>query len=158
MKNTLDPIDRRIVELLQNNGKLKIKDIAEKLGMTTTPTYERIKKIEQNGYIKGYTATVDNEKMGFDIVAYCSISLEKHNHAFIEQFIEEVAKLDEVLECYHIAGMFDYLLKVYATDMKEYQDFIANKLASLKNIGKVQSSFVMSEIKSKKALPIVDAS
>ena len=147
MSDTLDKIDIQIIQLLQKDAKMKIKEIAAKLNMTNTPIFDRIKKLEQAKVIMGYTARVSKEKVGLHLVAFCSITLDKHNQNNIRQFETEVKKLEEVIECYHIAGMVDYLLKVAAKDMIEYQAFIATKLAALDNIGRVQSSFVMTAVK-----------
>jgi DNA-binding Lrp family transcriptional regulator len=122
--------------------------------MTNTPIFDRIKRLEKEGFITGYSAIVDKEKLGYKLVAFCSVTLESHHKEYLNQFVREVKELPEVIECYHIAGMFDYLLKIYVKDMVDYQNFIAQKLASLANIGRVQSSFVMTEIKNEKALPI----
>ena len=155
MNYTLDATDRRIINLLEQDAKMTIKDIAAQLNMSTTPIFDRIKKLEKTGYICGYSAIVDSKMMGFNIVVYCTVTLETHNKEHIQQFVDDVHQLTEVIECYHIAGLFDYLLKVYAKDMNDYQLFITDKLASINNIGKVQSSFVMTEIKSERALPIL---
>ncbi len=143
----LDPIDLRILDLLQEDAKLTNKEIAAQLGMSTTPVYERIKKLEEKGYISQYVALVDRKKLGFPLVAFCNVSLKEHSNKYLKIFEREVLSLNEVIECYHIAGAFDYLLKVLAQDMGTYQDFIVNKLAKLENIGNVQSSFVMTEVK-----------
>lgn len=155
MTYTLDATDRRIINLLERDAKMTIKDIAANLKMSTTPIFDRIKRLEKSGYIKGYTAVVDSKMMGFNLVAYCTVTLEVHHKEHIQQFVHDVQQLSEVIECYHIAGLFDYLLKIYAQDMNDYQLFISEKLASVKNIGKVQSSFVMTEIKSERALPVL---
>lgn len=147
MEIKIDAIDRRILELLQEDGKRKIKEIAHELQMTNTPIFERIKRLEREGIIRGYTTQLDREKLGFMLTAFCSITLEQHHKAYLDQFEEDVRKLPEVAACYHLAGMFDYLLKVYVKDMTDYQYFITHKLASLANIGRVQSSFVMTEVK-----------
>jgi DNA-binding Lrp family transcriptional regulator len=146
MKN-LDPIDLRILDLLQEDAKLTNKEIAAQLGMSTTPVYERIKKLEEKGYIRQYVALVDRKKLGLPLVAFCNVSLKEHSNKYLRIFEREVLSLHEVVECYHIAGAFDYLMKVLAEDMSTYQDFIVNKLAKLENIGNVQSSFVMTEVK-----------
>lgn len=142
-----DAIDERIIFLLQKDGKMKIKEVANHLNMTNTPVFDRIKRLEKEGYIEGYMAIVNKEKLGYGLVAFCSVTLEKHTEFNIEAFVSDVKELEEVEECYHIAGMFDYLLKVVVKDMAGYQTFITKKLASLGNVGKVQSSFVMTEIK-----------
>lgn len=143
----LDQMDRRILQLLQEDAKYTNKEIAAQLGMTTTPVFERIKKLEELGYIRKYVALVDKKKLGYMLVAYCDVSLKEHTQAYIKKFEAEVLSLKEVIECYHIAGVYDYLLKVITKDMATYQDFIINKLAALENIGQVQSSFVMTEVK-----------
>lgn len=155
MDYQLDKIDLKIINLLQKDAKMKIKEIAFDLQMTNTPIFDRIKKLEKAGVIKRYSAAIDKEKVGLHLVAFCSITLDKHNQSNIKQFESEVRNLEEVVECYHIAGMIDYLLKVVAKDMVEYQLFIAKKLAALDNIGRVQSSFVMSPIKEGGILPLV---
>jgi len=115
--------------------------------MTTTPVYERVKRLEEDGYIRRYVALIDREKLGYGLVAFCNVQLKEHAQRYLQQFETEVGVLEEVVECYHIAGQFDYLLKVIIRDIHAYHDFIVNKLATLENIGNVQSSFVMQEIK-----------
>ncbi len=150
----LDATDLRIMALLQENAHLTNKEIAARLGMTTTPVYERIKRLEEGGYIRQYVALADRMKMGFSLGAFCNVQLKEHSRPYLVQFEKEVRSLPQVTECYHIAGMYDYLLKVIARDMSDYQNFIMNILAALDNIGNVQSSFVMTEIKYSTALPI----
>jgi Lrp/AsnC family transcriptional regulator, leucine-responsive regulatory protein len=154
MDYKIDAIDKRIIQLLQQDGKMKIKEIGNHLNMTNTPIFDRIKRLEKEGFIKGYTTIIDKEKLGFKLVAFCTVRLESHHEEYLTKFEREVKKLEEVAECYHIAGMFDYLLKVYVKDMVDYQSFITKKLATLKNIGKVQSSFVMTEVKNENILPL----
>lgn len=144
---TLDPTDKSILKLLQQDAKLTNKEIAAKLNLTTTPVFERIKKLEREGYIDKYVALVDRKKVDLSMMVFCNVSLKEHATEFLNRFENDVQSLAEVVECYHIAGMFDYLLKVVVKDMDTYQDFVANKLAGLNNIRKVQSAFVMSEIK-----------
>jgi DNA-binding Lrp family transcriptional regulator len=153
MEIKIDAIDKRIIELLQKDGKITIKEIANELKMTNTPIFERIKRLEKEGFIIGYTAIVNPAMMGFKLVAFCSVTLESHHKEYIAQFVKDVKELPEVVECYHIAGMLDYLLKIYVKDMVDYQNFITLKLASFKNIGRVQSSFILTEIKNEKVLP-----
>lgn len=154
MKYQVDAIDRKIIKLLQQDGKMRIKEIAAQLGLTNTPVFDRIKRLEADGVITGYTAKVDRSKLGFQLIAFCSVSFDQHQRELIRNFEEDIAKLDEVLECYHIAGMFDYLLKVLVVDMDQYQQFITEKLASIQYIGKVQSSFVMTEVKQEQVFPL----
>ncbi|WP_109301173.1 Lrp/AsnC family transcriptional regulator [Aquimarina sp. AU474] len=150
----MDSIDRSILHLLQKNGKITIKEIAERLLLSTTPIFERVKKLERDGYIKSYKAILDRKKVGLQLMAFCNITLNLHQKDFIKKFEKDIQQFPEVVECYHVAGMFDYLIKIYAEDMERYQDFLSNKLASLDNISKVQSSFVMTEVKDFSYLPI----
>ena len=152
----LDQTDRRILALLQQDAKFTNKEIAARLGMTTTPVYERIKKLDEQGFIQKYVGLLDRQKLGYTVLSFCNISLKEHAQPYLQKFEREVLTLTEVQECYHIAGMYDYLLKVVARDMAAYQHFIANKLAALENIGNVQSSFVMMEIKCSTEIPVFE--
>lgn len=147
-----DATDKRIVQFLLEDSKTTIKEIATRLNMSNTPIFDRIKKMEKEGVIEGYSTRVNKKKLGINIIAFCSITLEKHHKDFISQFVVDVKGLPEVKECYHIAGMYDYLLKICVQDMDSYQHFISNKLSSLSNMSRVQSSFVMTEIKNEDVL------
>ncbi len=143
----LDATDLRILHLLQEDAKMTTKEIAAQLGMTTTPIFERIKRMEREGFIRNYVALLDKNRVGLSLVAFTNVSLKEHFTEFLTRFEEAVSSLPEVNECYHIAGSYDYLLKVVVKDMAAYQHFVAKKLAALENIGRVQSSFVMTEVK-----------
>ncbi|WP_370449451.1 Lrp/AsnC family transcriptional regulator, partial [Aquimarina sp. BL5] len=153
-KNIMDKIDRSILNLLQKDGKITIKEIAERLSLTTTPIFERVKKLEREGYIKSYKAILDRKKAGLQLMVFCNVTLNLHQTDYLKKFEKDIQQFPEVVECYHVAGMFDYLIKIYAEDMESYQHFLSNKLASLENISKVQSSFVMTEVKDFSFLPI----
>lgn len=142
-----DPFDVAILQEVQKNAKITIKDLSEKINLSPTPTFERLKKLEKEGYITGYHAKLDIKKLGLSLMVMCNVSLKNHQKDIIEKFQEEIIRFDEVKECYHIAGMYDYLLKIIVKDMDAYQQFVSKKLASLDNIGNVQSSFVMIELK-----------
>ena len=150
----LDQTDRHILQLLQHDARLTNKEIADKLGKSISPVYERIKWLEQEGYITRYVGLADRNKLGLHLVAFTNVQLKEHAQSMLQAFEREVVKLPEVLECYHMTGMYDYLLKVVVTDMNQYQDFIVNKLAKLPNIGTVQSSFIMTEVKYELAYPV----
>ncbi|KAA1246124.1 Lrp/AsnC family transcriptional regulator [Aquimarina sp. RZ0] len=150
----MDKTDRSILNLLQKDGKITIKEIAERLNLTTTPIFERVKKLEREGIIKSYKAIVDRKKAGLQLMAFCNVTLNLHQTDYLKKFEKDIQQFPEVTECYHVAGMFDYLVKIYAEDMEHYQYFLSNKLASLDNISKVQSSFVMTEVKDFSFLPI----
>lgn len=147
----LDSIDRKILLLLQYDARLTNKELADKLGKSVTPIYERIRRLEREGYIKGYVALLDRQKVGIMLLAYTNVQLKEHSFNMLKAFEKAVVKLDEVMECNHMTGSYDYLLKIGVRDMQEYQEFIINKLSRLANIGTVQSSFVMTEIKNETA-------
>jgi DNA-binding Lrp family transcriptional regulator len=146
-----DATDRRILILLQHDARLTNKEIADKLGKSVTPVFERIKRLEKEGYIRKYVAILDRHKIGMSLLAYTNVQLKEHSFPMLKAFEKAVVRLNEVMECNHMTGSYDYLLKIAVRDMNEYQDFIINKLAKLANIGTVQSSFVMTEIRNETA-------
>lgn len=150
----IDTTDKAILNLLQENAKYTIKELAAKLNLTATPIFERIKRLENDGYILSYTAKIDRKKIGLSLISFCNVSLKSHETTFIEKFERDIVQFSEVIECYHIAGMHDYLLKIMVKSMDDYQFFVAKKLASIENIGQVQSAFVMTEVKSTSKIPV----
>ena len=143
----LDVTDKKILNLLQQNSKANIKEIALKIGLTQTPTYERIKRLEKAGVIKNYIAVLDKEKVGYTIEVFCQVTLLVHSKDMITRFENAINKIDEVMECFHVAGNYDYLLKIIVKDMNSYQAFLKNKLSVLDSVANVQSTFVMSSTK-----------
>ncbi|MEK7257898.1 MAG: Lrp/AsnC family transcriptional regulator [Bacteroidota bacterium] len=143
----LDATDLGILDILQQDAYSTNKEIADKLNMTTTPVFERVKRLEREGFIKAYVALLDRHKLGLQLIAFCNVQLKEHSTVFLQKFEQDVQSLAEVQEVYDIAGHYDYLLKVVVADMSNYQDFVSRKLAALDNIGRVQSSFVMKELK-----------
>ena len=143
----IDQIDCAILELLQKDGKMTYKEVAGELNLTTTPVYERIKKLEKSGVIQYYKAIIDRRKLGLQLLVFCNVSLKEHQAEYLENFENDIVNFPEVISCYHIAGMYDYLIQLTVKDMDEYQVFISKKIANIKNIAKVQSSFVMTEVK-----------
>jgi len=148
MTISLDSVDLKILTLLENDAKLRTKEIAARVGLSTTPVFERIKRLEKDGIILGYQAKINRHALGRSIMAICSISLNQHRTEYLEKFEKEIVNFAEVAECLHVAGQFDYLLRVTTADMESYRNFVTTKLASLKNIAQVRSSFVMTEVKS----------
>ncbi|HNR85380.1 MAG TPA: Lrp/AsnC family transcriptional regulator [Taishania sp.] len=143
----LDAIDQQILLLLKSNAKLGTKEIAAQIGLTTTPTYERIRRLEKRGIIKSYTAIIDKKKQGLTLSVLCNVQLKSHAAEYLEEFEQAIIQLDEVTDCFHIAGNFDYLLKIYIKDMDSYAVFVKEKLAVIPHIATVQSSFVMRTLK-----------
>jgi len=143
----LDKIDFNLISILQTNARITIKEISAKLGLSKTPIYERIKKLEKFGFIKQYVALVDNKKIDKGLIIYISVSLNKHHKSVVDNFIKKVNSLHEVMECYYISGNADFLLKVYTKDMDGYKDFIENKFSVISDINQFFSSFVMDTTK-----------
>lgn len=154
METNLSADDIRILHLLQHDAKLTNKEIADKLGKSVTPVYERIKKLEEEGFIRRYVAILDKRMIKMSLIAYAHVQLKEHSQAMLRSFEKEAIKFYEVMECYHMTGQFDYLLKVVIRDMDAYHDFMMHKLATLPNIGVVQTFFVMSEAKQETAYPL----
>lgn len=150
----LDDADKRILKLLQENSRLTTKEIALELGLSVTPTYERIKRLERHEIITNYVALVDNKKIGKKLIGFCNVSLNQHSKEQLLLFEKDVVEFEEVLECYHITGKFDYMLKIAVEDMEAYHQFTFNHLASLKNVGNVHTIFSMKDVKYTTAYPL----
>ena len=150
----LDETDLAILKILQEDAYTTTKELASQLELTTSPVHERVKRLKAKGYIRRYVALLDRNKLNYQLLAFSNVQLKEHAAVYLEKFEKDVQSLPEVQEVYHIAGQYDYLLKVVTTDMKAYQAFVSEKLAALDNIGRVQSSFVMKEIKHTTSLPL----
>jgi Lrp/AsnC family transcriptional regulator, leucine-responsive regulatory protein len=147
LPNSLDRIDLSILKLLQENARITVKEISEKVHLSTTPVHERIKRMEESGVIKQYVTLVDHNKVKKGLMVICYVSLKQHSKSAGDKFIRSIHELNEVIECYNISGEFDFMLKVVAEDMNAYYDFHVNQLSQIENIGNVQSVFVMGIIK-----------
>ena len=144
---TPDSTDMEIMRILQENARLTTKEIARKVHLTTTPVYERMRRLENEGFIKRYVAELDAGKLNPGLMVYCNVKLASINREIAIEFTNIVKEIPEVVECYNISGSFDYMLKIHATDMRHYRDIILNKIGSIPHIGSVESSFVMEEVK-----------
>ena len=142
-----DKKDLSILRLLQENARITVKEISEKIHLSTTPVHERIKRMEESGIIKQYATLVDNSKVKKGLTVICYVSLKQHGKNAGTKFIETINELNEVIECFSISGEFDFMLKVVCEDMNAYYDFHVNKLSEIENVGHVQSIFVMGIIK-----------
>lgn len=151
---TLDAIDKKLLQLLQHDSTPTTKALSLKLGLSATAVYERIRKLEREGVIRGYVALLDRARVDRDFVAFCHIKLLQHSRDFVMQFEKQVIRLDEVLECFHVSGDYDYILKICVRDMAEYRQFLVTKLTTLEHIGSTQSSFVIAEVKNTTAFPL----
>lgn len=144
---SIDATDHAILKLLQHDAKMTVKEISDKVHLSTTPVHERIKRMEKSGIIKQYATLVDHSKVKKGLMVIVYVSLKQHNKSAGTKFIKHINELNEVIECYNISGEFDFMLKVVAENMDAYYDFHVNKLSQSENIGHVQSVFVMGIIK-----------
>ena len=145
--NKLDDIDKKILNILQENGRITNAELAGRVGMSPPPMLERVKKLEKKGIIKKYVTLLDPESIGKGTMALVSGSLDRHHIKSIDQFTRAIEKLPEVMECYHITGEEDYILKVAINDIREYEDFVLKKLTKIQAINKIKTSFVLSTVK-----------
>jgi len=150
----MDAIDQKILQLLQENAKQNTKEIAQQVGLTISPTFERIKKLEQQGIIRAYVALLDEKKIDRPIMAYCQVSLFKHSKALLESFKAAIADIPEIMECLHVSGNYDFLLKVSVNNIDDYQRFAVDKLSAIEGISNIQTSFVMEALKRTTAFPL----
>jgi DNA-binding Lrp family transcriptional regulator len=150
----LDETNRRILSILQQDGSTTNADLARMIGLAPASTLERVKKLEQSGAIRKYAAIVDQEKVGLPITAFVEIAITDHSAAAVTEFSRHVETIPEVLECHHVAGANDFLLKVVATDIAGYERFILDRIATLANIGTVTTVFVLSTVKRDGTIPV----
>lgn len=150
----LDDKDLQLLRLLQKNAKLTVKELAKEVSLSASPVFERVKRLEQEGFVKRYAAVLDAEKLNRGFTVFCQIKLKIHDRSVGYDFVKEILEIEEVAECYNISGDFDFLLKVQVRDMKHYQDFVFNKLGSVDSIGSTHSTFVMAEVKNNHGLTI----
>ncbi|MHA3789328.1 Lrp/AsnC family transcriptional regulator [Flavobacterium hauense] len=143
----MDTTDRKLLMLLQQDSTKTTKELSLKLNLSVTAIYERIKKLEREGIISKYVALLDQKKLDKAFVVFCHIKLIQHTKEYLTRFEQEVTKLEEVLECYHVSGDYDYILKIYVKDMEAYREFMVTKLTTLQHIGSTHSTFMISEVK-----------
>ena len=154
MTEHLDKTDILILKALQENGRITVKDLALKVHLSTTPVFDRMRRLEKEGYIQRYTAVLSPAKLGRGFTVFCSVRLRRMGKEIAHDFVARIKDIPEVAECYNISGDFDYLLKIYAPDMKYYNEFIINILGTIDSLGSIQSWFVMDEIKNSYGLPV----
>lgn len=143
----LDATDTTILRILQKDSKKTAKEIAQILNITASPVYERIRRLEQQGFIQKYVAILDKKLINRSVTTICQVSMRYHNEAFIEKFEEQIQSLDEVQECFHMAGQVDFILKINTESLEEYHNFVKYKLSKIENIGVLNSTFVLKDIK-----------
>ncbi len=151
---TLDSTDLRILSALQDNSRLTVKELASAIHLSPTPTFERVKRLERDGYITKYMAVLNAEKLECGFIAFCYLKMKQHTRENAMRIMEAVQNIPEIAECYNISGDYDFLLKIYTRDMKSYQKFLLRILGDLDCIGSLNSSFVLGEVKKTHLLPL----
>lgn len=144
---TLDATDKKLLQLLQEDSTKTTKELSTKLNLSVTAVYERVKKLERSGIINKYVALVDRNKVDKGFVVFCHLKLIQHTKEYLTKFEQQVVKLDEVLECFHVSGDYDYILKIFVANMEAYREFMVTKLTTLQHIGSTHSTFMISEVK-----------
>lgn len=147
----MDNIDHKILNILQKDSTISYKDLAKKVGLSYTPTYERIRTMEENGVIKSRTTILDPSKIGIKLFVYCNITLKEQSKKSLLDFEKSVLKIPEIMEVISLSGIYDYMLKIATRDIESYNHFIMNKLANIPNIGQYHSNIVLSIIKDETA-------
>ncbi len=154
MSDTLDKTDLSILGELQKNARLTNKELATAIHLSPTPTFERVKRLERDGYIRKYVAVLDADKLDCGFMAFCYLKMKQHSFENATRIMEAVKEIPEIVECYNISGDYDFLLKIYTRDMKAYQKFLLRILGEIDCIGSLNSSFVLGEIKNDHLLPL----
>lgn len=150
----LDVIDRKILQTLQREARISNVDLAKRVHLSPTPCFERVRRLEEGGYIQRYVALLDPQKLGMGLLAFIEVSLDKTNPTAFDRFRETVAGMPEVQECHMVAGGFDYLLKVRVTDMAAYRKFLGDRVSALPGVNRTHTYFVMEETKATQEIPI----
>ncbi|PVV49363.1 Lrp/AsnC family transcriptional regulator [Chryseobacterium sp. HMWF035] len=149
---SFDDTDKKLLLFLQEDAKQTTKELSHKLGLSVTAVYERIRKLENTGVISKYVAILDRNKIQRNFIVLCHIKLAQHKKEYVLQFEKEVMNLEEVTECFHVSGDYDYILKIGVKDMEDYRNFMLTKLTTLQHIASTHSSFMISEVKNTTAV------
>lgn len=149
----IDQTDKKILKILQSNGKITNARLSEEIGLSPAPTLERVKKLEQSGLIKSYHAELDTELIGLGVQTFVQVTLKGHNKPNIETFIGKINQIDEVIECHHITGSGDFILKVVAKDIASYQILMLEKVSDIEVVDSLQSMVILSTFKNSKVIP-----
>jgi Lrp/AsnC family leucine-responsive transcriptional regulator len=150
----IDDIDRKILEILQSRAKITNARLSEEIGLSPAPTLERVKKLEQMGIINSYHAKLNTEKIGLGVTTFVLATLNGHNRTNIESFVEAINKVPEVIECHHITGAGDFILKVISKDIASYQKLMLEKVSDIPQVDNMQSMVVLSTFKDSKVIPL----
>ncbi|TAE72803.1 MAG: Lrp/AsnC family transcriptional regulator [Bacteroidetes bacterium] len=150
----LDQTDRKILQILQANAKVTNAKLAQEVGLSPAPTLERVKKLESLGIVKSYHAMLDHTKVGLGVQTFVQVFLHSHKKTILDAFVEKINKIENVVECHHITGSCDFLLKVIATDINAYQKLLLEEISEIEEISNMQSMVILSTEKDSKSLPL----
>ncbi len=150
----LDKTDYHILKLLQENGRITNLQLSTEVGLSPAPTLERVRKLEQNGIVKSYHAVVDEEKLGFGIQAFMLVNITSHQSDYISKFTDQVNLIDEIVECYHITGSSDFMLKIITKTIKEYESLVVHRIAKIEQMKNLKTMMIMSTIKNSHSIPL----
>ncbi len=156
LKSKFDSIDRKILGILQTNAKITNAQLSVEIGLSPAPTLERVKKLEKSGVIRSYHAQLDEHKIGLEVSTFVQVTLTGHNKKNIEVFMKAIDNIDEVVECHHITGRGDILLKVVTKDIASYQELILERISEIEVVDNLQSMVILSTLKNSHYLPIID--
>lgn len=150
-----DDLDKAILQLLQTEGRISNVDLAERVNLSPPAIHARLKRLEQRGYIRQYVALLDREKVGYDMLCFIHVNLQLHQPEQVENFRRVIQDLPEVLECHHLTGEYDYLLKVAVRNRKDLERFVVSRLTPIPGIARIHTSLVLSEVKATTVLPLI---
>ncbi|WP_392348622.1 Lrp/AsnC family transcriptional regulator [uncultured Polaribacter sp.] len=150
----LDIIDKKLINLLQQDSKQTTKQLSLQLNLSVTAVYERVKKLENQKVIEKYVAIINKNKIEKSFLVFCHIKLIQHSKEYLNTFEYEILKLEEVSECFHVSGDYDYILKIYVKDMDAYRNFVVTKLTAIKHIGSTHSTFTIEQVKNTTAIKL----
>lgn len=150
----LDKIDLNILKIMQENGRITNLQLSQMIGLSPAPTLERVRKLESSGYIKGYHALVDEEKLGLGIKTFIQVSLDFHQKDTLASFLSEIKNIKEITECHHVTGQFDFMLKAYVKDIKTYEELIMNKVTRIPGVKNFQTLMILSTSKKEPIVPL----
>ena len=150
----IDAIDKRILSILQTNGRISNQDLADRVGLSPSPCLRRVKALQAAGIVQRYVALVDPGAVGQGLQAVVEVRLDRQTSDSVARFEKEILKFPQVLECYLMAGDWDYVLRVVARDLDEFREFCVNRLARIAGVGNVKSNISMKQVKYSTALPL----
>lgn len=153
----LDEIDKRILVILQKNAKITNAQLSQDIGLSPAPTLERVKKLEQSGLIKSYHAELDTEMLGLGVQMFVQVMLKGHNKQNIDMFMDAIRDIPEVIECHHVTGNSDLILKIISRDIGSYQKFMLENISEIEVVDNLQSMVILSTLKDSKGMPLPEA-